>query len=442
LLEISNFKRSEQLLERALKVTPYGVHSMARSTLTSGKVAGFPIQCPKFFNKAKGSRVFDVDGNEYIDYLLGLGPIILGHCHPGVNEFVKEQIEKADMFGANSEIEVELSEKIVKNVPCAEKVILLNTGTQANTMAVRMAKSYTGREKVIRFEGHYHGYWDWSLFDRVPVGKWRYTGISNKVVEENIILPWNDLDLVERFLKDYGNEIAAIICEPIVFNCNAIMPEPGFLEGLRKITKDYGIVLIFDEVVTGFRVSLGGFQSKFGVIPDLAAFGKAIGNGYPIAALAGKKEIMETRSYYGGTFNSHPFTVAASLATITELEKPGVYKYIYDIGETIIKGLRDAIEDTGIEAIVQGVGSCFAITFTELKKIKNYQEAHMPSVIPHDIRAIVFYQEMIKRGILNNVANGFRWCICAAHTKEEASKTIEVAEEAFKKAKKVTLSSQ
>jgi glutamate-1-semialdehyde 2,1-aminomutase len=399
-------------------------------------MADLPFEYPMFFTRAKGSHVFDVDGNEYVDYLSGQGSIILGHCNREVQQAVRVQLSKAEMFGANFDDEVKLSEKITEHVPCAEQVILTNAGTLADFLAIRLAKSYSRREKVLKFGGHYHGYLDWTFFEQIPPDDWLSAGISKQAAKETVILPWNDERALEEFLSKNGNEIGAVICEPISFNTCGMMPEPGFLETLRKLTKEYGIVLIFDEVITGFRLGLGGFQEKFGVVPDLATFAKAMGNGYPIGAVAGRKEIMETETFYGGTFNSHPLSVVASLATIRQLEKATSFERIYKTGRKLIRGLRDGIQDAKVDAIVQGLEPCFNITFTELKKIKNKQDAIKSATPINEKRATIFFQSIVRRGILNLPKNGIRWHINLAQNSEDVDKTIEVAEEALKLAKK------
>ena len=425
-----SFQRSKELYKQALEVTPHGRHSGARRT--EDTAYGYPIQYPIFFASAKGSHFTDVDGNEFVDYVCAQGPIILGHCHPAVNRAVAKQLDKADIFGHCNEEELALSKKLVKRIPCAEQVMIMQTGTQADFLATRLARAYTGKRKVVKFWGHYHGYYDWTFFDNIPAGRLASMGMS--MPEDTMLLPWNEPDILEKTLEMHGNEIAAVICEAFLGNCVEIMPEPGYLETLRKLTKEHGIVLIFDEVITGFRLALGGAQEKFDVTPDLATFAKSLANGFPIAAIAGKKEIMEAPTYIGGTFNGHPILCAAALATVNELEKPGVYKRIYDAGETIIAGIRDAIEDVKIEAIVQGLGCLFTIIFTDKEKIR-YPHEFFNLGARYDRRVVTFYQELLNRGVFNHPSRGPRWHLTAAHTEEDASRTIEAAEAALKKAK-------
>jgi glutamate-1-semialdehyde 2,1-aminomutase len=250
-------------------------------------------------------------------------------------------------------------------------------------------------------------------------------------------LPWNNIASVEKILTRLGDEVAALICEPILGNFGCIYPEKGFLESLRKLTQEKDIVLIFDEVVTGFRLGLGGAQEMFGVTPDLATFAKAMANGFTIAAVAGKKEILESKSYIGGTYNSTPIATTAALATITELENKENYNHLYKISKIIFDGWRDAIEDLDIEAVVQGPGPFFTIIFTDRKEIKYPEELVAVNVHPHVRRAIVFYHELLKRGVFNFPSRAARWHICVAHSEEDANKTVEAAEAAFKEVKKI-----
>jgi len=441
-MEKISFKRSLELFERARKVIPGGTNSAARDIVSSGIFDGYPIQYPRFLKEAKGSHICDVDGNEFIDYHLAFGPVILGHAYPSVNEAVKEQLDRGVIHGLNQEVEVELSEKIVKHVPCAEMVRILNTGSDATSSAVRMARIYTQKEKVVKFEGHYHGWHEWAQPNQGTFADGIYLppGAPLNALENTITLQWNNLDLVEKTLKRRGNEIAAIVSEAYLFNAGVIAPEKGYLEGLRELTQEHDIVLIFDEVITGFRLGLSGAQGMLGVTPDLATFAKSMANGFTISAVAGKREIMEkVGTIIGGTYNANPVSTTAALATITELKKEGSYEHLHKLGRLLMDGLRDAIEDVGIEAIVQGPGPGFGLYFTDLKKIRNSRELLGEKKHPHTLRNVVFHQEMVNRGVfIMPNARGARVYLSASHSEEDAEKTIEAAQESFKEAKKIT----
>ncbi len=441
-----SFAKSDELFELAERVIPGGSNKYVRKRTVMG---GIEIQRPKFIDHAKGSRIWDVDGNEFIDYG-GMGPTILGHGDSKVTEAVREQLKKGVVhFGLNYELDIKLSEKMVKSIPCAEQVHMLNTGSEATTAALRIARAYTEKAKVIKFDGHYHGIHDWTilnLFGGNISPRLISHGLTKGAVEDTIILQWQDLDSVERVLSNQGNEIAAIITEPYQFNGPCIIPEKGYLEGLRKITKKNDVLLIFDEIISGFRVALGGVQELEGVIPDIATYGKAMANGYPISAVASNKKIMETvtygRVFLKGTYHSNPISTSAAYATITELERKESYKHLNKIGDSIIKGLKDAIDDLDIDAIVQGVGPCFTIIFTEQEKIMRTSDLRATIGVkttamayPHDRRSAVFAKEMINQGILFQPT--WRNHLYLAHNKEEADITIEAAQKALKQTKKI-----
>ncbi|MFB0523589.1 MAG: aspartate aminotransferase family protein [Candidatus Bathyarchaeia archaeon] len=440
-----NFGKSRALFERARKVIPGGTNSAARGIVSGGMFDGYPIEYPRFVKEAKGSHIVDVDGNQFIDYHLAFGPVILGHAYPSVNEAVKKQLDIGVVHGLNHEVEVELSEKINKYVPCADMVRILNTGSAATSAAVRMARMYTGKEKILKFEGHYHGWHDWDMPNlHLPSGfyvrgRFLDAGVPLSELENVIPLAWNDLNLVEKTLRRQGNEIAAIITEPYLFNSGVIAPEKGYLEGLRKLTTEYDIVLIFDEVITGFRLGLSGGQGMLGVTPDLATFAKAMANGFTISAVAGKREIMEkVGTVIGGTYNANPISTTAALATITELEKKESYDHIYRVSRVLMNGLRDAIEDVAIEAVVQGPGPGFGLYLTDLERIKSPLELLAEKKHPHTQRNVVFHQEMVNRGVfIMPNARGARIYLSVSHTEEDMKKTIEAAEESFKEAKRI-----
>jgi glutamate-1-semialdehyde 2,1-aminomutase len=436
-----NFQKSVELFNEAKKIIPGGTNSTAR-LMVYGSYKGYPIQYPKVFKRAEGSHVWDVDGNEFIDYNCAFGPIILGHAYPKVNQAVKEQLDKGTLFGINHEIELELSKKIVTHVPCADMVAITNTGSDATSVALRIARVNTGKEKIVRFDGHYHGWHDWSNvnFASPAGGLSLKEGVPKSVLNDVIVLPWNNFEALEKTLTRQGHEIAAVICEPYQYNGAILGVEKGFLELLRKITQEQDILLVFDEVITGFRLGLGGAQGMLGVTPDMATFAKAMANGYPISAVAGKRNVMEPitgGAWVGGTYNSNLVSTSAALATITELEKKANYERIYKIGEKIMKGIKDAVEDLSVEALVLGLPPGFGLYFTKLEKITRVSQLRSEPEYPRVKRTAVFYQEMLYRGIFMRPSEEAHHFITASHSDDDANKTIEGAEIALKKTKKI-----
>jgi glutamate-1-semialdehyde 2,1-aminomutase len=431
-------ERSKELFERAKRLIPEGVNSGIR-----GPAWGItPGIHPMFIKKAKGSRIYDVDNNEYIDYVLGYGPVILGHSHPKIIHAVKEQLEKGTVYGFSHANEIEVAEKIVKLVPCADMVRFTTTGTEANMGVVRIARAYTGKDKIARFDLAYHGWEDGFLVGAaggLPINYFKTAspGVPKSALENTMVLPWNNLEAVEKILKRHENEIALVMTE--IFGDGWIGPEDGFLEGLREATEDRDILLLFDEVKTGFRLALGGAQQRFGITPDVATFGKALGNGFPVAAITGKRDIMgpvADKARLAGTFNACPINIAASLATLTELEAGGadLYKRFHDIGLKLQKGIREAVEDIRIEAIVQGPENMFRIAFTELEKITNLQESKTLEDPLNKRRNAIFGQEFVKRGILGHPNHA--WFTSMAHTEDDVKKTVEALYDSLKEVKK------
>lgn len=421
------YSKSKDLAERAVKVVPGGVHSPLRRTE--------PLI---IWDKAKGSKIYDVDGNEYIDYHLGFGPIILGHCHPKVNKAVAEQLERADLFGVGAtELEVKAAEKIVEHVPSAEMVLFCNSGTEATYHAIRLARAIKKRKKVIKFEGCYHGWHDDLLVSYLPpadqLGKpWpESAGTLPETIEQVIVLPFNDIDAVEKAIKKNRNEIAAVILEPIMHDVGCILPKDGFLQALRELTKENDVFLIFDEIITGFRHHIGGVQKLFGVTPDITTLGKALANGYPIAAICGKEDVMKRFKtaeggdvYYSGTFNAHPISISACLATIAELESGKVHEHLFGLGEMMRKGLSKTIEELELKAQVRGFGSIFVTYFTDMP-INDWKD-----LLTNDDEMFVSYRKrMIERGIFFIPLRLKRCHISASHKKEDVNKTIEVDRE-------------
>jgi len=437
-----NFDKSNELLEIAKKVSPNGTHSWARIAPIIGRFEGRPdmppVSYPKFISRAAGSHIYDVDGNDFIDYCMALGPVILGHAHSRVNDAVSKQMDKGVIFGLNHEAEIELSKLLVKHIPCAESVNLLMTGSEATAAALRIARAYTGKQKIVKFSGHYHSWHDWNRFDSLLPTQLASSGVAQSVRGDMITLPWNDSASLERELRSHGVEVAAVICETLLGNCGCIAPKPEFLSALRELTESENILLIFDEVVTGFRVGIGGGQKMYGITPDLATFAKAMANGFPIAAVAGKEEIMRVKSYIGGTYNSNPVSTAAAIATIKELENESSYSSMFTLGERLMKGLRDAVEDSHIQCVVQGVPSLFSIIFGVHEPVSKPEQISEVSLDPHLKRGAAFYQGMIDRGVFNSPpGRRSRWCLSASHSQEEVDKTIMAAVESMKDAARI-----
>ncbi len=389
----------------------------------------------------KGSHVYDVDGNDYIDYVGGFGPMILGYCPKCVNDAVKRQIDKGSQFSTPTEDLLTLSKMLVDIIPCAEMVSYQNTGTEAVMYALRTARAYTGKEKIVKFEGHYHG---WSDEEKISIDanllselgpknrpykiKGSY-GQPDNAGDNIIVLPWNDADVVEETFKLYGNDIAAIIMEAFMCDSGPILPKEGYLERVRELTKQYGVVLIFDEVITGFRMALGGAQEYFGVTPDLSTFAKAVAGGYSLSVIAGKKEIMECGVHASGTFNANPVAVSAAIATLTELSKPDTYKNL----EKISFALSDGLEKLGKKyAIPLYTTSKGGIVVLEFGDIKEKQLTDLRDCIKRcDLKTYDrVYLIARNKGIRLTYKRG-RVYISTAHTMEDIHKTLDIFDEIF-----------
>nr|MDO8135813.1 aspartate aminotransferase family protein [Candidatus Njordarchaeum guaymaensis] len=419
---------SNRLFSEALKYMPEGRNSGLRGTY------------PLIMKKGVGSRIFDVDGNSFIDYVLAAGPLILGHCHPRIVEAIKIQSELGIQLWAESELSIEVAKKVTEIVPGIEKLRFVNTGTEATMHAIRLARAYTGRDKILRFEGQYHGTHDYALVSAYP-GKLaglerspnvipNSSGITSGTINDVIVASWNRIDLLEKAIKDHKNELAAVITSPVVASMGVVLPREGYLNAIRELTEQNDIVLIFDEIVTGFRLALGGGAELYGVTPDLSAVGKALGGGAPIAAVGGRADIMDLAAPGGvvvaGTFNGNSLSLASAKATIQQLET-GALDRIREMGEKLVKGLRDHIEDMKIKAIVQGFGSVFQVMFTDLMKVENYRDFLKVQEIPYQ----TFAKEMVNQGQwINNY--GVHWFVSSAHSKEDIENTIEAAGKSFK----------
>jgi glutamate-1-semialdehyde 2,1-aminomutase len=434
---LRSYKKSSELYERAKRVLAGGVSSGFRSSESPH---------PLFFARAEGARMWDVDGNESLDFTLSQGPMILGHCNPIVHEAVCRADARGQVYAAQHLEELELAEALQQLIPCAELMRFCVSGSEAAQAALRVARAYTRRPKFIKFEGHYHGWLDSVAFsvnpplsapdagpDVEPV-PWS-SGIPAGLSEDVIVLPWNDLDVIEKVLQKKGPEIAAMITEPIMCNNGCVLPEPGFLEGIRAACDNAGCVLIFDEIITGFRVALGGAQTYFKVTPDLAILGKAMGSGLPISALVGKRKLMEVlttgKAIQAGTMNAQNASVAAALSTVTELKKRSsqLYPEFGRLAGLLRSALQTAAMENGHSILTQGVGPVFHMGFTRLSHVKNYRET-----LRYDTQKYqLFAAGMRQRGI-RLILRGL-WYLSAAHTEADIDSCIEAARATFSEMK-------
>lgn len=423
--------RSEQLFARAKKVIPGGVNSPVRAF---NGVGGDPI----FFERGEGAYLVDADGKAYIDYVGSWGPMITGHANPEVIAAVKSRLENGLSFGAPTELEIEMAEKVCQLVPSIEMVRMVSSGTEATMSAIRLARGYTGRDKIVKFEGCYHGHADSLLVKAgsgaLTMGEPNSPGVPAALAELTITLTYNDLDSVKTAFSEAGNEIACIIVEPVAGNMNCIPPAPGFLEGLRSICNEYGTVLIFDEVMTGFRVSAGGAQTHFGITPDLTTLGKVIGGGMPVGAFGGKKEIMERIAptgpvYQAGTLSGNPIAMAAGIAMLDAISKPGFYETLTETTRILLKGLQQAADRAGIPFTTNQAGAMFGFFFTRESQINSYQQ-----VTQCDIgRFQTFFHAMLDEGVYLAPSAYEAGFVSSAHTSELIEKTITAASRAFAK---------
>jgi glutamate-1-semialdehyde 2,1-aminomutase len=412
--------RSQELFERAKRLMPGGVNSPVRA-----------FQPYLFFTKCGlGSRLTDVDGKEYIDYCLAYGPLILGHANPAVIEAVKAQLEYGTLYGTPTEQEVELAELVSKLVPCAEMVRLVSTGGEATMSAIRAARGYTGKKKIVKFEGCYHGAHDAVL---VKAGSGATTfgmpdslGVPEETTRNTIVVPYNDAAKFEEAVKQNQSDLAAVIVEPILGNIGLILPEEGFLETLREVTEQYGIVLIFDEIITGFRVALGGAQEYYRITPDLTTLGKVIGGGFPMAAFAGKEEIMKMiapqgKVYQAGTYSGNPVSVAAALATLRILRDGGdeFYSRLEEKCESVVKPLQKLIRESDLKLQINHVASMFQVFFTQTQ-VTNYATVKTAD----NAKFMSCHAKLLDKGVFVPPSQ-FETCfLSSAHSHEDLEKTV------------------
>ena len=407
---------------------------------------------PILFRNGDGPRVRDVDGNSYIDYLMAYGALILGHRHPRIMAEIQKQLQDGTMFGTTTELEIEVAKLVSSAVPAAEMVTFTNTGTEATMEAVRIARAATGKDKIIKFEGHYHGHHDYVLFsvdapspvaglETSPLKLPYFPGIPEEVAKTVIVAQWNNPTSLERILKKYSGNVAAVITEPVMANQGIIPPEPDYLKQLRELTVKYDVLLIFDEVLTGFRIAKGGAQELYGVKPDIACYAKAIGGGAPVAAVVGKREVMSLigpgRIAFGGTYNANPLSLAASKATLQTLfENDGeAFRRMTDIGAKMKTRLSETFKAAGYHVVINNVGPLLSIYFTKLRKVASYRQAIQSDTAKFKL----FRDEMLKHGVYMHPDGLERLLISAVHTEREIDETITATEQTLKALRTQTL---
>ncbi len=426
-----------ELYREARSVLPAGVTSNARVWRA---VCPTLLPCSIFVSRAKGSHLWDVDGNEYIDYRMGFGPVILGHSDPRVHEAVHRVDEDGLIFALSHELEIEVARKVSSMVPCADMVRFCNSGTEATMHAIRVARAFTKRDKIVKFEGMYHGAHDNVLFsidpplDRLggPVrARVQSAGIPKAIGKLCLVERWNDFDRIERLLARHGSEIAAVITEPIMGNCAAIPPRDGYLQHLRNLCSKYGVVLIFDEVKTGFRVGPGGAQQRYGVTPDLATFAKSLGNGYPVACFAGKREIMDlvgpSKVAQGGTYSGNPVSLAAANATLDILREGSVYRDLESYGTRLMRGLADEARDAKMDLLVNGVPEMFQVLFTQATEVHEYRDLARCNLD----RYAALHVELMNHGVMIDEDNMECFFTCAAHSGADLEATLAAFRQAL-----------
>jgi glutamate-1-semialdehyde 2,1-aminomutase len=428
--------RSQEWFGRAQRSLVEGVNSPSR-----GNAVYSPG--PLFLERGSGSHVRDADGNEYVDFMMSFGALIHGHAHPKLVAVAAEAMAEGSHFATATSAEVEAAERFRSMVPSAEVVRFTNTGSEATMLALRLARAHTGRTKFLKFEGHYHGWYDPFLLNahghpaeqlgslenpaRIPDSG----GIPAAAFDDVVLAPWNDTAVLERIMQKHGHELAAVITEPIMANMGCILPREGYLQRLRELTRDYGVLLILDEVVTGFRYAPGGCQEYYGIQPDISTFGKALGGGFPVGAVAGARSILDRMGWsdhmvlHYGTFNGHRLTMKVIAANLDLLSRNDTYRNLHAIGDQAIHGLREVFRHRKVKAIVQGFGPMFQIYFTERDAIHDYRDY---CAYADTTRYSRFVHLLLERGIYMTPSNGLHWIISTVHTEADVAALIEAAD--------------
>jgi glutamate-1-semialdehyde 2,1-aminomutase len=423
------FTKSKKLYKAAEQLMPGGVNSPVRSFKA---VSGTPV----FISRAKGQYIYDADGNKYTDYMSSWGPLILGHADPDVVRAVKRAAEKGTSYGAPCEDEIELAKLIVKSFPSIDMVRMTSSGTEATMSGVRLARAYTKRDYIIKFEGCYHGHADYLLVQAgsgaTTFGTPSSPGVPQSFTEKTLLANYNDLGSVTKLYDKYGDRIAGVILEPVAANMGVVPPAEGFLEGLRKVTRDSGSLLIFDEVITGFRLGMGGAQRKYDITPDITCLGKIIGGGLPVGAFGGRKEIMSMVAplgpmYQAGTLSGNPLAMAAGLATLRKLNRPGNFKRLRDLSRAMVKGINEMIKRAGVTAVVNSVDSMFTLFFTEPGPV-DYR-----TVLKSDTKKYSkFFENLLRAGIMFPPSQFEAVFLSLAHTERDIDRTLDAVYKALK----------
>ena len=422
------FSRSEELFARAQQVIPGGVNSPVRAFRSVG---GRPV----FIKRGEGCRIYDEDGNSFVDYVCSWGPLILGHARPEIVEAIRRAAGNGTTFGASTALEVELAEMITRAIPSVEMVRLVNSGTEALMSAIRVARGFTHRSKVIKFEGCYHGHSDGLLAKAgsgvATLGIPDSAGVPEGITSDTVTLPYNDLDAAAEAMKAIGGDVALMVIEPIAGNMGVVAPKPGFLAGLRSLCDQYGALLLFDEVITGFRVAYGGAQELFGVRPDLTTLGKIIGGGLPVGAYGGRRDIMQCVAplgpvYQAGTLSGNTLAVSAGIAMLKCLQQPGFYEELKKKADALALGLSEAAAKAGVSVQANGVGSMMTLFFTD-QPVTDYASAKRSDTA----RYAKFFWEMLQRGVYLAPSQFEAAFVSAAHSMEDIDRTISAAREAM-----------
>lgn len=424
-----NHENSHKLFSRAIESIPGGVNSPVRACRSVGTE-------PVFIDRGIGCMVYDADGNRYIDYVGSWGPMILGHRHSVVIDAISKVLERGTSFGAPTDIEIELAEMVIAAVPSIEMVRMVNSGTEATMSAIRLARGITGRDTIVKFDGCYHGHADTLLVEAgsgvATLGIPGSPGVPASFVAHTLSLPYNDIDTVVKVMDEIGKKIACIIVEPVAGNMGLVQPVDGFLETLRELTEKCGSLLIFDEVMTGFRVAYGGAQSLYGISPDITTLGKIIGGGLPVGAYGGKREIMDHIApqgpvYQAGTLSGNPVAMAAGLATLKQIKQSGFYDALDAKADRLAAGLKKAAEKAGIKVMADRVGSMMGLFFTD-KKVNNFEDAKTSDLEMFS----AYYRGMLEKGIYLAPSQFEALFVSAAHNLDYIDETIQAAEEVLK----------
>jgi len=425
---MKELKRSQELFLEAQRYLPGGVNSPVRAFKAVGGT-------PPFIVKGKGSKIYDADGNEFIDYVCSWGPLILGHSHPKVVSALKQAVERGTSFGAPTELEIALAKMITSAIPSIEMIRFVNSGTEATMTALRLARAFTRRDKVVKFSGGYHGHADGLL---VKGGSGLATlslpsspGVPASYAQNTLVAPYNNTEAVAQLFQEYPEEIAAVIVEPVAANMGVVLPEPGFMANLRKLTTDYGALLIFDEVITGFRVAYGGAQTIYGILPDLTCLGKIIGGGLPVGAYGGKKEIMDMISptgpvYQAGTLSGNPLAMTAGIETLKVLCQEGVYESLERAATLLEEGIVEIVSSLNLMLNVSRFASLLTIFFTE-RPVVNYESVSAADTVLF----AKFFQQMLIKGIYWPPSQFEAAFVSLAHSDDDIQQTIRTIEKAL-----------